>query len=261
MSSGDYTSNLTAPDLRPYFQHVRWRVMGHSFGHEVGSDWADKSEDDPIFGIYKKCGLFTRDEAAILYTIAASIGGRWLDIGAHTGWTTAHLIAAGCKVVAVEPMLRLDHWLQRFEQNLDADCFWDGLEESTWLRSDEYMREMSRLDGPRVFDGVVIDGDHNHPCPLTDATLAATLVEPGRSVILLHDAIGGPVWRGIEHLMSAGYQCHMYMTPHLIACCYKGDWTPPKHEPDPAVPWAHIRANHLKDFPWIGVTYDADTTA
>lgn len=243
-----YRSNLQAPNLQPHFKHAVSRVMGHSFGHDVLSDWGDKAEDDPVFGIYTRCGFWTHDEAAILYTIARSIGGHWLDIGAHTGWTAAHCAAAGCDIVIVEPMTRLEHWSRRLEDNLHA--FWPHVEEITYLRSEEYLRVTSLR-----FDGIIIDGDHGHPNPLLDASLGELRLEP-YGAILFHDAIGGPVWRGIEHLLNAGYRCHVYLTPHIVACCWRGEWTPPAHDADPAINWREIQTNHMKGFPWNRVTHD-----
>jgi hypothetical protein len=67
-----YRSNLEAPDLTPHFKHLVSRPMPHSFGHDVPSDWGDKADDDPVFGLYKKCGMWTHDEAAILFNVAAA---------------------------------------------------------------------------------------------------------------------------------------------------------------------------------------------
>lgn len=244
-----YRSNVIAPDLTSHFKHAISRPMGHSFGHDVLSDWSDKREDDPVFGIYTRCGFWTHDEAALLYRIAQLRRGLWLDIGAHTGWTTAHLAAAGCEVVCVEPMLRLQMWDERFEDNLRN--LWTHIEEATYLRSEQYLRRTTLQ-----FDGVVVDGDHNAPCPLNDATLAHLhLTDPG--VILFHDAIGGPVWDGVYYLLDQGYKCKMYFTPHMVACCWRGDWTPPVHVPDPAIPWREIQANHMRGFQWHRVECDA----
>ena len=49
----DYRSNLEVPDLRSRFKHLHWRPMGHSFGHDVPSDWSDMADHDPVFGIYR----------------------------------------------------------------------------------------------------------------------------------------------------------------------------------------------------------------
>ena len=251
-----YRSNLVAPDLQPHFKHAQSRVLGHSFGHDVLSDWADKSPDDPVFGLYTKCGFWTHDEAAILYNVAKLNPGRWLDIGAHTGWTTAHLVKAGCTVTSLEPMTRLEGWLHRFETNLSTE--WYGLEALYHLRSDEYFGTLT-VDEAGRFRGVVIDGDHNPPYPLNDAKGALSVLEDD-GVVMFHDAMGGPVWDGIYYLLDHGYQCHVYFTPHVVAACYRlafRDSHLPTHVPDPAINWREIKVNHMKEFDWKRVTHDA----
>ena len=224
----DYISNLKAPDLRKYFTHTTSRVMGHSLGHEVMSDWADKADDDPVFGIYKQCGMWTRDEAAILYTCALRSPGWWLDIGAHTGWTTAHIAATGSTVSSIDYMLRTQGFQDRFEENL-RHC-WGNIRRVWHVKSDEYFETAQIPD----FAGCVIDGDHNPPQPLRDAqNCAEHLRETG--VILLHDFTGEPVQEAALWLMDHGFRCRLYWTPHMIACCYRGEFVPPLHDPDPAV--------------------------
>ena len=74
-----YRSNLTAPDLSPYFSlcpQVR-QIMGHD------------APSDPDFD--PDCTYLTHDEAAILYSIAKAWPGSWVDIGARLGWTGATL--------------------------------------------------------------------------------------------------------------------------------------------------------------------------
>lgn len=260
-----YHSNLTAPDLRPHFHYLHSRPMGHSFGHDEISDWADKPEGDPVFGLYRKCGLWSHDEAAILYNVAQRRPGRWLDIGAHTGWTAAHLAAAGCFVTALEPMLPAPGWPERFDANTEA---WRSQIARSSMRADEYFAAFP----PRpLFNGVVVDGDHIHPHPLADALGASNRLMPG-GVILMHDAMGGPVWNGIYALLSKGFHCHMYLTPHIVACCWldqvggahamdsrekPAQFFPPIHVPDPAIDWKEIQTNHMKEFAWDRVTYDA----
>jgi hypothetical protein len=222
--------------------------MGHSFNHDVLSDWGDKP-DDSFWHTWKQCGFWTHDEAAILYHIVHSHAGLWLDIGAHTGWTSAHVVVAGGRVASVEPMLALQEWQARFEQNVNA--FWPGIYDVSHMRSYEYAQQ-TRL----LFDGVIVDGDHCDQWPLSDAKCAHNLLR-GDGIVLFHDAIGGPVWRGIEYLLDAGYQCKMYRTPHMVACCWRGEWTPPEHTPDPKIDWNEIRTNHMKEFAWQRVSVDA----
>lgn len=228
-----YRSNVTCPDLTPHFKHLTVRPMPHSFGHSVPSDWADKADDDPVFGLYKKCGLWTHDEAAILFSVARSLRedeahGVWLDIGAHTGWTTLHAMKAGLLTVAIDPMLRLQGFHDRFQQNI-ADG-WVNLDSFYWLTSNEFFE----TNQPFKYAGVCVDGDHSEGKPLEDAINAAKhLAETG--VIIFHDGVGRPVREAVEYLQFIGFKTRAYFTPHLVFCCWRGDFAPPDHEPDPEV--------------------------
>ena len=86
------------PDLRPFFKNAEWRPLPYSKGVLIGSDFSDKAKTDPVFGVFKNCGFWTLEEAKILFSVARSIGGYWLEIGGLTGWTAAHLAAASCHV-------------------------------------------------------------------------------------------------------------------------------------------------------------------
>lgn len=242
---GDYLSNLQAPDLRPYFKHLHWRKMGHSMGHLVASDWADKAVDDPVFGLYKNCGLWTRDEAAILWNIKMQVGGCWVDIGAHTGWTTAHLMCASPVTAAVDPMLAVSEFRERLQDNHFVlplpEIGWCMIFETT---SHAFFESLN--DGPPT-QGFVIDGDHEPGKPLEDAQNAYKhLADTG--VVLFHDFIGAPVREAVTWLMNQGFKARVYYSPHLVACCWRGDFTPPDHEKDARIDWTpHIRQMR-KDF-------------
>jgi methyltransferase family protein len=229
-----YRSNLTCPDLTPHFKHLISRPMPHSFGHDVPSDWGDKADDDPVFGIYKRCGMWTHDEAAILYSVARSVGGRWFDVGSHTGWTSAHLRVAGVRMVAmVDPLYTTGYRGGRFGQRTFDNMATMG---ATWYLCDETsLAFFARVEEHDHADGVCIDGDHEPGKPLEDATNAAKhLAEPG--VIIFHDFIGRPVREAVEYLMAQGFHCRVYKTPHMVACCWRGDFVPPDHVPDPNLP-------------------------
>lgn len=231
---------LEMPDLRPLFQHLHWRPMPHSMGVPVASDFADRPINDPVFGLYKNCGLWTLGEAAILFNIAKQLKGDWLDIGAHTGWTGAHQAAAGCRVIAVDNMFAVPAFQERFRENVGADL---RAFEGTSKEFFEYC-DREKSEGP--FSGVVVDGDHCSPCPLQDAVNASKyLAETG--VILFHDFIGRPVREGVEFLINAGFNCRVYWTPHMVACCWRGDFTPPDHTRDPLINWESVR-NSMQDF-------------
>ncbi len=248
-----YRSNLTCPDLQPHFKHLHCRVMGHSFGHDVLSDWADKGDDDPVFGIYKNCGFWTHDEAAILYNVARNLGpiGRydsrlvqWTDIGSHTGWTSAHISAATKTGVAcVDPMYSNEEFVQRMNENTHsvAGCVsFTGASQEFWNCNTD------------VQDGICIDGDHEPGKPLEDAMGAhAHLADTG--VIIFHDFIGEPVREAVMELLSeADFHCRVYLTPHMVACCWRGDFTPPDHVPDPFIVSQDLPAR-CPDFDWSRV--------
>lgn len=254
---GDYLSNLSAPDLRRYFKHLHWRKMGHSMGHLVASDWADKADDDPVFGLYKKCGLWTRDEAAILWNCAHMTPSKWLDIGCHTGWTSAY-IAAGCggiadwwRVECVDPlfypcMVRdgdASPFMERFALNARACQMSDWWSANGYTSAEFFNQAKEGL----VWNGICIDGDHEPGKPLEDAQNAVKhLSETG--VILLHDGIGAPVREAVTWLMNNGFKARCYWTPHIVFCCWRGDFSPVDHVGDPRINWVPHIQQMKKDF-------------
>ena len=227
-----YQSNLIQPSsvFQSQFEHLHVRPMPHSFGHSVISDWADKDPEDPQFGIYKNCGLWTHDEAAILFACASqmSVHGEWVDIGAHTGWTSMHINwGTNSRVMCVDPMLAVREFRRRFEENTCWPASWIWPYTSEWFF-------MHRRDSYR-YRGFCIDGDHEAGMPLLDAIgAAAHLTATG--VILFHDFIGQPVREAVTYLMNVGFKARIYLTPHLVAVCWRGDFVPPDHTPDPGLP-------------------------
>lgn len=202
---------MTYPDLRPFFKHAVWRPMPHSGGVEVGSDFADKADNDPVFGIFKECGFWTRDEVAILFEVAQRIGGDWLDIGGLTGWTAAHLARAGCSVVSVDPMYAVLEFRDRALENLESVGCSENV--ALWIgTSDEFFEVGGMLDG------IVIDGDHASPHPLHDAIHAAERLEED-GVILFHDGNQPGVREGYEHLQNNGWKLEIHSTPHTVVVC------------------------------------------
>lgn len=226
-----YRSNLTCPDLTPHFKHLFCTVG--PFGHDVPHDWADKG-NDPDFDVYRLvCGLWTHDEAAILWNIARRVGGSWMDIGAHTGWTSAHIATATlASVMPIDPML----------DQLASKNFYLRFRENTKMLGDFAMWNAGLTSqdifGPSIgrwFEkGFCIDGDHSRPIPLQDAQGAHQhLSENG--VIVFHDFIGTPVQEAVAWLIQQGYKYRIYTTPQMVACCWRGDFQPPEHVPDPAI--------------------------
>lgn len=215
--------------------------MGHSFGHDVPSDWGDKADDDPVFRIYKQCGMWTHDEAAILFHVAMLCGSRgWVDIGAHTGWTTAHIGASNVATFAVEPMLSVKAFWDRFDENHPRQ----GPSKVFPQRSAQFFASTSR---GWYCSGFVIDGDHEPGKPLEDAQNAAKHLAP-TGVIMLHDGTGQPVQEAVQWLIQQGFQVRAYFTPHLVFCCWRGDFKPPDHVPDQRVKNAHLDGRYNFNF-------------
>lgn len=241
-----YRSNLTCPDLAKQFKHCVSRPMGHSFGHDVMSDWADKKDDDPVFGIYKKCGFWTQDEAAILYHAAlklpavSTVGATntILDIGTHTGWTAMHVAIAGFRVIGLDPMYANAEFLKRAMENTSA-CFIPTHRTSRQFFAD--IHESMR------FSMVIIDGDHSPGYPLEDAQNAAKHLTP-TGVIILHDGIGPPVREAVTWLLDNGFKARIYWSPHLVFCAWRGDFIPPDHTADPAIDWTCYVREFSEDF-------------
>lgn len=236
---------LEAPDIAQYFPHLQERVMPHSLGQPVLSDWADMPDEHQL-KLYKNCGFLNRDEAAILYQCAKQVGGRWLDIGAHTGWTALHIAAAGdTAVIALDPMFANNEFHTRALANITraGSAGQIRLEAAT---SQRYFGGDKRYPEPIVknlafhFDGVMIDGDHCWMNPLYDAVQSFKHLAP-TGVILLHDFIGGPVREATKYLMCEGMKCRIYCaSSQLLAVCWRGEFTPPEYTPDPNINWRTV---------------------
>ncbi len=240
-----YRSNLTAPDLTPYFK-LRKPPMLTLGGHD--------SPSDPDFG--PRCGYWTHDEAAILFCVAKSVPrGVWVDIGARFGWTGAHIAAAGQKVVLVDPDQKFQVFQDRVEYNL-SHC-WGQINAVSHSTAAEFFVNVQTAP----FSGFVIDGCHDSPDPLNDAMGAHAHAKPD-CIIMLHDFQGWPVRDAVRWLMDNGWRCRVYWTPNQVACCWRGHgkrtekqhgayttwgWLPPDHVPDPAIDWRPIKAE-MRDF-------------
>lgn len=236
---------MNIPDIAQFFPGLQERVMPHSMGQPVLSDWGDKPDDELIPGTnlpwshFKNCGFLNRDEAGILYQCAHQVGGYWLDIGAHTGWTALHMCAEGeCCVDAVEPMLTNAAFLERFEDNLRRSCLDDYIQPFPRLSSEFFKTTESTA---WEYSGVMIDGEHSWEHPLRDAVQAFKRLTP-TAVVLLHDFVGGPVREATKYLKAEGMKCRVYpSSSQWLAVCWRGDFAPPDYTPDPSIDWERMK--------------------
>ncbi len=226
-----YRSNLVSPELAHHFKLLNPPIQ--ILGHDIPSD----PDHEP------NCGFFSEDEAAILYHIAKSIPGAWLDIGARFGWTAAHLIEAGCRVTAVDPALDYAVLQGRFESNLQSH--WDGIV----AVYHETAAQFFQRKGAR-FVGAVIDGNHDDPEPKNDVRGFLRMVDGQEDcTVILHDFYGQPIIDAVQFLMDEGFSTRIYWTPNGVALCWRGlrDFVPPFHVRDPAICWKDVR-RPLKGF-------------
>lgn len=239
---GDYLSNPQAYDLRPHFKHLHWRTMGHSQGHLVASDWADQDASGP-YAFYKNCGLWTRDEASILMETALRTGGEWVDIGAHTGWTSKHINwGTNREVICIDPMLKESAFHERFFDNTGFPWAW-----AHFGTSEEFFTDYSYSPEAMTWRGFCIDGDHEPGEPLKDAQNALKHLAPSGTIIL-HDGLGAPVREAVTFLLNNGFRARMYKTPHVVFCCWRGDFSPVDHVSDPRIDWTPHLREMKKDF-------------
>ena len=221
-----FKSNLEAPDLSPHFKLLDPPVQ--ICGHDVPSD--------PDFE--PGCTFWTHDEAAILFNVAKQVKGAWVDIGARFGWTAMHLAAAGCTVTALDPGFRYQEGFGiRFVRNAAAvrtafafPRWFDAMRGEgiqACIATDE--------DEQKLWDGFVIDGNHDAPNPENDAFIAATILSKNACVILLHDYVGRPVRDAGDWLVSVGFAKRIYFTPNGVGLFWHSlpDFVPPEHIPDP----------------------------
>jgi hypothetical protein len=207
------------------FDNVKWRPMHYSMGVEIGSDFTDKPEGDPLRWQHENVGFWSQGEAKLLRQIASQFDGHWLDIGAHTGWTAAHIAKWGhTHVTSIEPMFMDYLFYERFVENLQ-----DEISQALVMpfpgTSDLFFNQWGD-DPARKFAGACIDGDHDKPHPLRDAVHCLDRLED-RGVIVLHDFRGPGPWDAGEYLAEQGMQYKVYGSVHMVGVFWRGDFTPP----------------------------------
>ena len=211
-----YRSNIECPDLTPYFR-FRDPPMTR-MGHDIPSD----PEVDP------DCGFLTHDEASILYNIAEAWPGIWVDIGCRFGWSTAHIAAAGNRVVGVDPLLSDPAMMQRAVADIGPMSF-------VGQTSEEFFSQ------PRdEIVGAHIDGCHDWPEPLRDAERA---IAAGARVIVWHDFLGEPVQRAVMEIALGNehWAWQEFWTPNGMAVAWDTRWCQSdlilSHDRDVSVNW------------------------
>lgn len=163
------------------------------------------------------CGYTSAEESAILYRLACSFPGDWIEFGSHTGWSGAYIASAGVTLHAVEPMFRTHAFYQRARRNWERAGVLDRI-----IPYACYSHQLD-LDGAS-FAGAFVDGDHEPGEPLRDAQLLLPRMR-GRCVIVFHDYIGQPVIEAVDWVAEQGFRVMVYETTQRLAVCCR-DWEP-----------------------------------
>lgn len=216
---------------------------------------------DPTF--FAGCGYMTPEEAGLLYRIAqASPKGWWLEIGTHTGWSLAHVMAAGRDAVGLDPEYAQvshnqtqspDAFLKRATENLQRvseSIAGSGRFKLLGVTSTEFFADATLRPFEGRPAGVIIDGDHGDPHPVADALGTIATFDP--PVIILHDAMIHAVQRGAFALQRRGYFTKTYRTAQLLVVAWKDPaWTPPEHIPEAGFDWkSWMMTRRLSYVPW-----------
>jgi len=219
-----YQSNITCRDLAPAFRHtfVDTGAVGHDVMHDEDFDRA--------------CGYISHDEAAILAAIASAVGGDWLEIGSHTGWSASHIALGADSVVCVDPEFARPDFRGRAWGNMQRAGIAGKIE----------LRILGGFADEK-FTGAFIDGNHSPPEPLNDAKMVYDSLRE-RAAVVFHDFIGWPVHDGVRWLIDQGMKFRIYSTQQMMAVCWRGDIEIPVHVPDPAIDWDGIRRRTRFDF-------------
>ncbi len=208
-------------DLRPAFRHYSWMAMPHSKNVPVGCDWVDGLPDG-IPDAYRRSGSLTLDETAILWECCCRSPGRWVDVGGATGWTAAHMAAAGCAVETIDPMYGDPAFAARAEDNLARA----GQRARVTLRPSTSEEFFAGLGADEQFSGGLVDGCHAAPHPERDAVMLASHLAP-TGVILLHDGSKDAVKDAARMLQRLGFGVRQYPTTQDLLVAWRGDFDPP----------------------------------
>lgn len=228
-----------APDYTAAFKHARPIPPGHAGADLPGHRMLCDPE------LYELCGYATLDEASILYNLTRRFPGRWLEIGAHTGWTSCYLAGDHNDVTCLEPEFGTARYnvtgdparfLARWWENTESAIgFLAACQLTPWsLHSHDF------LNGSPVprYDGILIDGEHAHAC--RDAMLVLPWLKPG-GVIVLHDGLHHTTQAALRWLESEGYPTRIFNTYTFLMAATRRPDLLPRHFPDSSVDWVARR--------------------
>jgi predicted O-methyltransferase YrrM len=191
-------------------------------------------------------GFLNRDEAHLLYNAALPFRGQpALEIGCWLGWSTCHLALAGVRLDVIDPFLARGDVQASVAAALEAA----GVRQSVNLVPGASPRTVHELAALRKesWSFFFIDGNHEPPHPLQDATACAEHAAEN-CLMLFHDLASPVVGQALDYLKERGWRTRVYQTMQVMGAAWRGDVAPVEHVPDPAIDWelpAHL-ARHVE---------------
>lgn len=187
-------------------------------------------------------GVLSVDEGALLYNAALPFcGKRGLEIGCHTGFSTAHLAAAGLRLDVIDPVLGNPAGLATVQESLNRAV--PGHEVRLHAGFSPGIVALVHGAKPRTpWSFAFIDGLHDGEAPVSDARAVEPFMAK-TAAVMFHDLTCPDVAMGLRHYRDAGWQTRIYDTMQVMGLAWRGDYTPPDHVPDPVASSATL--DHL----------------
>jgi len=238
----DYISPGLEPiDAARFFPH-------RMIGDRAGCSWPYLRREVPhhwyVDRRSPKTGFLNVDETHVLYNLALQFRGRRaLEIGCWMGWSACQLALAGVVLDVVDPVLAHPQLRAAVSESIVAA----GVADRVYLIAGESpyaVGEFARSEGRR-WSLCFIDGNHDGQAPLLDAQVCEPLMEPDAAIVF-HDLVAPDVAAGLAYLRDRGWQTRIYQTMQIMGIAWRGNVTPPRHTPDPAVAWT--LPEHLAGF-------------
>jgi predicted O-methyltransferase YrrM len=182
-------------------------------------------------------GFVTSDEAAYLMNVGMLFpAGRCLEIGCWMGWSTLCIALSGIKMDVVDPGLGESFQGDTVREALRVA----GLAGNVNLVSGVSPDAVHELGKQGVrWSFCFVDGDHDGDAPRRDLEAATAYCAPD-AIIVCHDASLDNIYQAIGGLAKQGWKVKYLQTAVGLGVAWRGNVTPPAHEPDRAVNWHKV---------------------
>ena len=167
-------------------------------------------------------------------------GQRALEIGCWLGWSACHLALGGVELDVVDPLLADPDFYGSVMRSLSAASIYERVH----LVPGSSPSKVFRLHNSerRNWTLFFIDGNHERPGPLQDAKAAHVVATPD-ALVLFHDLVSPDVTEGLSYLRDESWQTMIYQTMQIMGVAWRGQCSPLRHVPDPAINWPKLPAH------------------